>query len=509
MVTRRQAAMGLAALLVGVMIGLQVPGLFAGSSSGLLARLAQSDTPLIDPSSPGPLQQGPDTQPGPAGQPGPAPQGTPLPPGVEATKPPDPMAPIQPPTAPQQSVPTQPQTAPGVPGAEPTKPGTAPVQPVPPGQAPVQPAPQPFPLGPGLAPPQSVPQPVPPGQVPAQPGLPPGQQAPRPPDGLPPKEPGGRPAVPNLPGAPMPPGAGPGVPLPPGPGLPPMMQVPPGAFGMPPGAPGGPMLPPLMAPGPGLGMGPLPGMSSPEWGGVPPADVAYGADPLQHLDVYQPRGATPAPMLLFVHGGGWSMGDKAELSWLGSKLAEQGVLVAVANYRLSPAVQHPAHAQDVAHALAWLYRNGANYGGDPQRLYVGGHSAGAHLAALVSLDSSYLAAEALSPSIVRGVVGISGAGYDLDARYAASPLAPLYYGAFGKDPARWAAAAPLKYVGKSAPPFLLIHGLDDTQAPAAGAQSFAQALKAEGAKVRLELLPGLEHGTALLASLPTVRGFVQ
>jgi acetyl esterase/lipase len=214
-------------------------------------------------------------------------------------------------------------------------------------------------------------------------------------------------------------------------------------------------------------------------------------------------------MLLFVHGGGWSIGDKAELSWLGAKLAEQGVLVAVANYRLSPAVQHPAHAQDVARAVAWLYRNGANYGGDPQRLYLGGHSAGAHLAALVSLDGGYLAAESLSPGIVRGVVGISGAGYDLDARYVASPLAQLFYGAFGEDSARWAAAAPQKYVTKSAPAFLLVHGLDDTQAPAASAQSLAQALKAEGASVRLELLPGLEHGTALLAALPILRSFVQ
>jgi acetyl esterase/lipase len=253
----------------------------------------------------------------------------------------------------------------------------------------------------------------------------------------------------------------------------------------------------------------MPGMPFTAPGAGPPADVAYGADPLQHLDLYQARGSGPAPMLLFVHGGGWSMGDKAELSWLGAKLAEQGVLVAVANYRLSPAVQHPAHAQDVARAVAWLYRNGASYGGDPQRLYVGGHSAGAHLASLVALDDTFLAAEGLSTSVVRSVVGVSGAGYDLDARYAASPLAQLFYAAFGKDPSRWALAAPLHYVDRGAPPFLLIHGLNDTQAPAVGAQSFAQALKRDGGQVRLELLPGLEHGTALLAALPALRAFVQ
>jgi acetyl esterase/lipase len=288
-----------------------------------------------------------------------------------------------------------------------------------------------------------------------------------------------------------------------------MMQAPPNGYGFPPGAPTNPGLLPT-PPGAGPGLLPVPGMPFGDPSGVPAADVAYGSDPLQHLDIYQARNSSgPAPMLLFVHGGGWSIGDKSELSWLGAKLAEQGVLVAVANYRLSPAVQHPAHAQDVARAVAWLYRNGANYGGDPQRLYLGGHSAGAHLASLVALDGTFLTAEGLSPSVVRSVVGVSGAGYDLDARYAASPLAQLFYAAFGKDPTRWALAAPLHYVDHAAPPFLLIHGLEDTQAPAAGAQNFAQALKKDGGQIRLELLPGLEHGTALLAALPALRAFVQ
>jgi acetyl esterase/lipase len=298
------------------------------------------------------------------------------------------------------------------------------------------------------------------------------------------------------------------MPAPPAQGLPPMMQPPPGGYGLPPGPPGSPMLP-LTPPGVGPGLVPMPGMPLADPGTVPPAEVAYGPDPLQRLDIYPARTSGPTPMLLFVHGGGWSMGDKSELSWLGAKLAEQGVLVAVANYRLSPAVQHPAHAQDVARAVAWLYRNGASYGGDPQRLYVGGHSAGAHLASLVALDDTFLAAEGLSTGVVRSVVGVSGAGYDLDARYAASPLAQLFYAAFGKDPARWALAAPLHYVARGAPPFLLIHGLNDTQAPAAGAQTFAQALTREGAQIDLKLMPGLEHGTALLAALPALRAFVQ
>lgn len=408
MASRGRAALGATLLLVGVIIGLALPGLVVGVTSGApQALLAPRADPLVDPPSADLGQQpGADTPPGPGSPRGPA------------------------------------------------QPGPAPLSP----------------------------------------------------DALAPKGPSGLPQAPRPPGEKLPPGTGPAAPLPPG--LPPMMQAPPGSYGLPPQLPGSPMLP-FTPPGTGPGLVPLPGLPPAEWGAVPPAEVAYGSDPLQRLDVYPARGSGPAPMLLFVHGGGWSAGDKAELSWLGVKLAEQGVLVAVANYRLSPAVQHPAHAQDVARAVAWLYRNGANYGGDPQRLYLGGHSAGAQLASLVALDKTYLAAEGLSPSVVRSVVGISGAGYDLDARYAASPLAQLFSTAFGKDPTRWASAAPMSYVDRAAPPFLLIHGLDDSQAPPAGAQSFAQALKREGAPIRLELLPGLEHGTALLAALPALRAFVQ
>lgn len=354
------------------------------------------------------------------------------------------------------------------------------------------------------APPEAAKPPAPP----ASPGQPPFAPGPFPPSGALP--PGG-------PQTPLPPGAGPGIPFPPAPGLPPTLPVPPGGFGLapslpggpvqPPGLPGSPMLP-LTPPGAGPGLAPMPGAPSPGWGTLL-ADLPYGSDPLQRLDLYEPRGGGPAPMLLFVHGGGWSIGDKTELSWLGAKLAEQGVLVAVTNYRLSPAVQHPAHAQDVARAVAWLYRNGPSYGGDPQRLYIGGHSAGAHLASLVALDDAFLGAEGLSPSVIRSVVGVSGAGYDLDARYAASPLAQIFYAAFGKDPTRWALAAPLHYVAKGAPPFLLVHGLNDGEAPAAGAETFAQALKADGAKIRLELLPGLDHQSALVAALPSLRAFVQ
>lgn len=343
---------------------------------------------------------------------------------------------------------------------------------------------------------------------------PPPPQAARPEAPTPPALPpfGMTPPGPMLP--PLPPGGAPPALPPVPPGMPPLLLVPPGPFFHLPGPPGSPNLPPGPPPSPA----PQPPGPGAPWPGAPPnasevgrvrPDVPYGPEALQRLDLYLPEGDAPVPMLLLVHGGGWSLGDKSELRWLGEKLAQQGILVAVANYRLSPAVKHPAHAQDVARAAAWLYRAGAQFGGDPARLYLGGHSAGAHLAALVALDERYLQAAGLAPGAVRGVIGVAGAVYDLDARYAATPLAGLLAPAFGRDPGRWKDAAPLAYVDQKAPPFLLVHGLNDTEAPVTSAQALAAALEGAGVAVRLELLPGHDHRSALVAAVPSIRAFVQ
>jgi len=265
----------------------------------------------------------------------------------------------------------------------------------------------------------------------------------------------------------------------------------------PPGAgPSRPGLPPGPGSGPSPFFGPAPGAR----GSATQANVAYGSESEQRLDLYWPSGSAAGPLLLFVHGGGWSGGDKAEFAWLGQQLANEGVVVALVNYRLSPKVKHPAHAEDVAQAVAWLYRHAAEYGGDPERLYLAGHSAGAHLASLVALDPRYLAAQGLDTGIVRGVAGIAGAAYDLDARYAATPMASLLVPAFGSDVAEWPKAAPLRYVKPGAPPFLLVHGLNDTSAPAAGAQAFATALRRDGVPTELRLLPGMDHMSVLAGS---------
>src|SRR5262245_48078377 len=145
-------------------------------------------------------------------------------------------------------------------------------------------------------------------------------------------------------------------------------------------------------------------------------DIAYytgeDADKVRHkLDMYLPRGHKDYPVVFFVHGGAWSAGDKNQLfiySSLGRCFARHGIGFVSANYRLSPAVKHPEHIKDVARAFAWTHQNIKKHGGRPDELFVAGHSAGGHLAALLATDDTYLKEHGLSLKDIKGVVPISG-----------------------------------------------------------------------------------------------------
>jgi acetyl esterase/lipase len=189
------------------------------------------------------------------------------------------------------------------------------------------------------------------------------------------------------------------------------------------------------------------------------ANVAYRvgptADPVRHrLDVYVPKGQKGFPVLLFVHGGSWKSGNKNLYAALGHAFAKAGIGVVVTNYRLSPKVRHPAHAEDVAGAFAWAHKHIAKYGGRPDRIILIGHSAGGHLAALLALDPTYLKAEGLSPENVRGVVAISGV-------YRIRPGADLTKAAFDPDPELCERASPLSHVTGKPPPFLIAYADKD------------------------------------------------
>jgi len=143
------------------------------------------------------------------------------------------------------------------------------------------------------------------------------------------------------------------------------------------------------------------------------ADIAYGSDPQHRLDVYVPdeAAAVLSPVVVFWHGGHWRFGDKRDYRFVGAALAGSGFNAVLPNYRHYPQVKMPGFMDDAARAALWSAAHAGDYGGDPRRLYLMGHSAGAHMAALLTLDARYLAAAGEPAPQVAGVVGLSGA-YD-------------------------------------------------------------------------------------------------
>lgn len=142
-------------------------------------------------------------------------------------------------------------------------------------------------------------------------------------------------------------------------------------------------------------------------------DVAYydgaDADPKKHkLDLFFPKEHKDFPVLFFVHGGGWTMGDRRQYGMVGQDFAKNGVGTVVISYRLSPQVQHPGHIEDVARAFAWTNKNIGKYGGREDQIFVAGQSAGSHLAALLAPNEAYLKAEKLSLKDIKGAMPVIG-----------------------------------------------------------------------------------------------------
>lgn len=227
------------------------------------------------------------------------------------------------------------------------------------------------------------------------------------------------------------------------------------------------------------------------------ADVDYVAateypDKKDRLDIYTPERASRAPVIISIHGGGLRQGDKSAQTFVGQRFASAGNVTVVVNHRLSPGVTHPAHIEDIAAAVAWVKRNIARYGGDPEKLFVIGHSAGAYLAALLVLDPRYLAAHGLAPRDLRGVVPVSGFFY-VD-RSGVAPDRPK--DTWGTDVNVWKAASPATYVGPGVPPLLLLYadGDDDWRRGQQG--EFATALRKAGVRdVDVRMIGGRTHNT--------------
>ncbi|MEO6579980.1 MAG: alpha/beta hydrolase [Sphingomicrobium sp.] len=226
-------------------------------------------------------------------------------------------------------------------------------------------------------------------------------------------------------------------------------------------------------------------------------ELAYGPDPKQRLDLLRPVRNSLVPVIVHIHGGGWSIGDKRSAE--GAKpehFAEQGMAFASVNYRLVPASTVEEQAADIANAIAYLRTSGRNMGLDPDRIVLMGHSAGAHLAALVATDPRYLKAAGVPMSAVKGVVLLDGAGYDVARQMARprNPVAGMYDAAFGRDPARQRALSPTFHAAAPNVAHWLILPVASRGDSTAQSEQLAAALTGAGADARVVPVPNSTHG---------------
>lgn len=228
-------------------------------------------------------------------------------------------------------------------------------------------------------------------------------------------------------------------------------------------------------------------------------DLAYGSDPRQKLDLYVPdRLTAPAPVLLFFYGGSWESGSKSYYKALGQAFASKGVIVAVADYRVYPQVRYPAFVEDGARAFAFLHAQAAAYGGDPARLFVSGHSAGAYIAMMLAADPRYLRTTGADPAWIRGVIGIAGP-YDF-LPLQDKNLIEIFGGANRPD------TQPITYIDGKRPPMLLTYGTEDTTVLPRNTLAVAAKLRSFHSPVAVKSYAGVGHIGIILSLAPGFRG---
>lgn len=226
-------------------------------------------------------------------------------------------------------------------------------------------------------------------------------------------------------------------------------------------------------------------------------DLAYGEDPRQRMDVYAPKSGGPYPTLVFFYGGGWDSGSRDLYGWAAQALAAQGFVIALPDYRLVPQVVFPAFIQDAAAATAKASDLVGGYGGDPARLGVLGHSAGAHLAMMIALDRRYMAAVG-QPDLIKAAAGLAGPYDFLPFDVAASR------NAFGRAPDP-TLTQPVTFVRPDAPPIWLGHGTADTVVHDEDTVILDARMRAVGGRSEAKLYPGLDHADLIATFSPLFR----
>lgn len=220
--------------------------------------------------------------------------------------------------------------------------------------------------------------------------------------------------------------------------------------------------------------------------------LAYGADARQKLDLYIPDGlSAPAPVILFFYGGSWQSGERSWYLAFGQAFASKGIIVAVADYRLYPHVKYPAFLDDSAHALRFVHEKIAAYGGDPARLFLAGHSAGAYNAMMLASDPRHLREVHGDMGWIRGVIGISGP-YDFLPLKSAD-LIDIFGGNRRTD------TQPINYIDAKRPPMLLVTGSEDTTVLPRNTKRMAEKLRSFGSEVKEIVYPGVGHIGVILS----------
>jgi acetyl esterase/lipase len=221
-------------------------------------------------------------------------------------------------------------------------------------------------------------------------------------------------------------------------------------------------------------------------------DLAYGPTPRQKLDIYVPDALKgPAPVILFFYGGNWQSGSKNDYLAFGEAFASEGFVVAVADYRLYPAVKFPAFVEDGARAFRFIQDHVRQYGGDPARIFLAGHSAGAYNAIMLASDPHYLKDAGTDISHLRGAIGLAGP-YDF------LPLTdPALIAMFGGQNRK--NTQPIAFIDARRPPMLLATGTEDETVGPRNTENLAARLRRLGSPVELKLYPGVGHIGLLLS----------
>ena len=228
-------------------------------------------------------------------------------------------------------------------------------------------------------------------------------------------------------------------------------------------------------------------------------NVAYGNGPRQRMDIYLPQNArASAPVLLFFYGGAFRCGRKEEYPIFGQAFASKGIVVAVADYSIHPEGRFPDFLQDGAQAVAALHARAAEWGGDPDRTFVAGHSAGAYLAVMLASNPAYLRAAGGEPSWIRGIIALAG-------RYHELPLGDATALEIFRGPAR-DETRPSTYIDGKRPPMLLASGANDHASVLESIRRLAAHLRDKGSEAEEVIYSGIGHMGIMLALAPGFRG---